>query len=47
MEIKVKENEFEMTDFSDVEFEEETFIEFIFECFDIQKNFYNKKEESR
>ena len=40
--IKIKENEFEMTNFSDIEFEEETFIEFIFECFDIQKNFYNK-----
>ena len=40
--IKIKENEFEMTNFSDIEFEEETSIEFIFESFDIEKNFYNR-----
>jgi len=40
--IKIKENEFEMTNFSDIEFEDETSIEFIFERFDIEKNFYNR-----
>ena len=38
---KKNEEEFEMTNFSDIESEEETFIEFIFDNFDFNKNYYN------
>ena len=40
--IKTNNNEFEMTNFSDIEFIEETSINFIFHNFDIKKNFYNR-----
>ena len=40
--IKTKNNEFEMTNFSDIEFIEETSINFIFHNFDINTNFYNR-----
>ena len=39
--FKTKDDEFEMTNFSDIEFEEETSIVFIFDNFDINKNHYN------
>ena len=40
--IKTKSNEFEMTNFSEIEYKEETFIEFIFDNFDIKNNFFNR-----
>ena len=39
---KTNKNEFEMTLFSDIETEEETYIEFIFDDFDKENNFYNR-----
>ena len=40
--LKIEDNKFEATNFSDIEFKEETSIEFIFDDFDINKNFYNR-----